>query len=114
MTRNQIIAILGEENIDELMHIPTIKYVALTKERSAIRADIRDVRFKFDTTNDIMEIVYCRPYSQTGTLPPHNNYDTMDLDGVSTIFEYLTDVETGEVIVDYYSFSGIATIGLEG
>jgi hypothetical protein len=113
MTKNQIIAILGSQNIDNILHIPMIKYVALTKEKSAIRADIKDVRFKFDTTNDIMEVIYCRPYSQTGTLPPHDNYDTMDLNGVSTIFEYLTDVETGELIVDYYSFSGIAVIGLE-
>jgi len=113
MTKNQIIAILGEENIDELLHIPSIKYIALRKEMSALKSDIKDIRFKFDTVNDILEVVYCRPYSQNGTLPPHNNYDIKDLNDVSTVFEYLTDVETGELIVDYYSFEGIAVIGVE-
>jgi hypothetical protein len=114
MTKNQIIAILGSENIDNILHIPMIKYVALTKEKSAIRSDMKDVRFRFNTTNDIMEVIYCRPYSQSGKFPPHEYYDVMDLNGVSTVFEWLRDVETGELIVDYYSFSGIAVIGLEG
>lgn len=111
MTESQIVAALGAENMDAYVVIPGLRYIGFSKDKNVIRSDIRDVRFKFDTTNDILEVVYVRPYSQNGNLPPHGNYDTMDLDGVSTIFEYLTEFNGTDVIVDYYSFDSITVLG---
>jgi hypothetical protein len=112
MTEAQIVAVVGSGNMNSLSHIPGIRYVTFKKDMNVIKSDIRNVRFKFDTTNDILEVVYVRPFSQNSNLPPHGNYDTMDLDGVSTVFEYLTDVVTGDVVRDYFSFDSITTIGL--
>lgn len=111
MTESQIIAVLGAGNMDDYVSIPQLRYVGFKKDRNVIRTDIRDVRIKFDTTNDVLEVVYVRPFSQSGSIPPHGNYDTMDLDGVSTIFEYLTEVDSSDVIRDYYSFESITVLG---
>jgi hypothetical protein len=111
MTASQIQAILGEDNMNVIAHIPSLLYIALKKDKTVLRSDIRDIRFKFDTTNSILEVIYCRPYSQSGTEPPHGNFDTIDFYGVSTIFEYMTD-ENEDIIKDYYDFDGIVTLGL--
>jgi len=111
MTAAQIEAILGEETMDILTHIPELLYIAFKKDRNVLRSDIKDIRFKFDTDNSILEVVYVRPYSQTGAIPPHGNHDILDLGGVSTIFEYMTDKDN-KVVKDYYSFDSITTIGL--
>ncbi len=111
MTEAQIVAALGAGNMDDYVTIPELRYIGFKKDRNVIRTDIRDVRVKFDTTNDVLEVVYVRPFSQNGNIPPHGNYDTLDLDGVSTIFEYLTEVGTEDVIRDYYSFDSITVLG---
>ena len=111
MTEAQIVAALGSANMDEYVVIPGLRYIGFKKDKNVIRSDIRDVRLKFDTTNDILEVIYVRPFSQSGNLPPHGNYDTMDLEGVSTVFEYLTEFNGTDVIVDYYSFDSIAVLG---
>ena len=113
MTTAQITSIIGAENLDARIHIPEIAHIAFFKDKNVIKSDIKDVRFKFDTNNTMLEVIYVRPYSQDGTQPPHGNYDTLDWDGTSTIFEYLTDVETGSVIVDYFAFSSITMIVLK-
>ncbi len=111
MTEAQIIAAVGAGNMDAYVYIPGLRYIGFSKDKNVIRSDIRDVRFKFDTTNDVLEVVYVRPFSQDGNYPPHGNYDEMDLEGVSTVFEYLTEVGTDDVIVDYYSFESITVMG---
>lgn len=111
MTASQVEAILGAGNMDVLAHIPELVYIAFKKDKVVLRSDITDIRFKFDTTNSILEVVHCRPYSQNSNTPPHGNYDTLDLEGVSTIFEYMTD-SNGDIVKDYYAFDGITTIGL--
>jgi hypothetical protein len=113
MTKEQLISSLDESNMDAYVHIPGLRYIAFRKDKFVIRSDVRDVRFKFDTVNEILEVVYVRPYAtaESGKLPWHGNYETSDLDGVSTVFEYLSNQETGETIRDFYSFEGITTLG---
>jgi hypothetical protein len=111
MTAAQIESIIGSSNMNILTHVPEIMYIAFKKDANVLRADINTIRFKFDKVNNILEVVYVRPFSQKGTLPEHEKYSTLDLDGVSTIFEHLTKAN-GETIVDYYSFDSITTIGL--
>jgi len=117
MTTVQIIDILGSENMyvsgtKTRLHIPSISYVAFLKDKTVVKGDIRNVRFLFDSTNEILEVVYCRPFSQIGLTPSHGNYDILDLDGVSTVFEYMAEPSTGELVVDYFTFESITTIGL--
>jgi hypothetical protein len=114
VTSSQIEFILGSANMNEYVHIPQLRYLTLTKDRTVIKSDIKNVRFKFDTVNGILEVVYVRPFSQNGKLPHHGNYDTMDLDGVGTVFEYLSDVETNDVIRDFYGIEEICVVGLSG
>jgi hypothetical protein len=111
MTEAQIIAALGAENMDDYVSIPGLRYIGFKKDKNVVRSDIRDVRLKFDTTNDILEVVYVRPFSQSESYPPHGNYDEMDLEGVSTVFEYLTEFNGTDVIKDYYSFDSITVLG---
>jgi hypothetical protein len=118
MTTAQITEIIGSANVyvsgtKTRLHIPSINYIAFSKDKNVIRGDIRDVRFLFDSANEILEVVYCRPFSQIYLLPAHGNYDIMDLNGVSTIFEHLSDFETGDLLVDYFTFESITTIGLK-
>ena len=113
MTAAQITSILGVNNIGTVnfIHIPTIIYIAFKKDKNVLRSDIADIRFRFNMVQELMEVVYCRPYSKQGTLPPHPHYDILDYQGVSTVFEYLTD-ENNQLLVDYYDFDSITTIGL--
>jgi hypothetical protein len=120
MTASQIEFLVGESNMNVLTHIPSIMFIAFKKDKTIIRSAIDEVRVKFDSETDIgsgqkaniLEVIYVRPFSQKGTLPVHGNYDIMDYYGVSTVFEYMTDVRTGEVVKDYYDFDSIVTIAL--
>jgi hypothetical protein len=112
MTAAQIEAIIGSENMggSTRLHIPSILYIAFKKDKNVVKADVNDVRFLFNTDTDLLEIVFCRPFSTTGQLPKHGNYDILDVNGVSTVFEYMTG-ENG-LYVDFYAFDSITTIGL--
>jgi hypothetical protein len=120
MTASQIESLIGSENMNVLTHIPSVMFIAFKKDKTIVRSAIEEVRIKFDSETEIgngefaniLEVVYVRPFSQNGTLPPHSNYDIIDFNGVSTVFEYMTDLATGEVIRDYYDFDSISTISL--
>jgi hypothetical protein len=113
MTTTQITAILGEENLDSVLHIDKLHYVTFSKDKNVIFPNRNKYRLEFDTTNEILKIYTVRAYSIDGTEPTHGNFDTLVVNGESVIFEFLTDTQ-GETIVDYYSFESIVTIGLKG
>jgi hypothetical protein len=118
MTATQIEAILGASSMDKtvngtggMLHIPSMRYITFKKDRMVLSSDVNNIRFKFNTSKDIMEVVYVRLFSRSGTIPPHENYDA-PIDGNSDIiFEYMSDVN-GDLVKDYYSFDSITTIGL--
>jgi hypothetical protein len=113
MTATQIGAILGSSSMDTvgMIHIPEMRYITFKKDRMVLSSEISNIRFRFDTTNDIMEVVYVRLFSRSGTIPPHNNYDAPVDGNTDIIFEYMSD-SNGDVVKDYYSFDSITTIGL--
>lgn len=113
MTATQIEAILGAGSMDTvgMIHIPEMRYITFKKDRMVLSSDIANIRFRFDTTNDIMEVVYVRLFSRSGSTPPHGNYDAPVDGNTDIIFEYMCDAN-GDVVKDYYSFDAITTIGL--
>jgi len=118
MTMDQITEIIGLDNMatdntDEAdrIYIEAINFISFGKDKNLTFSEQKRVRFLFDRTNEVLEISICRPYSTDGTEPPHSHFDTMDYNGVSTIFDYLVD-SNGEVIIDYYGFESISLISL--
>jgi hypothetical protein len=94
---------------------PNIRYIIVKKDKKVIVPVKDERRLYFDMTNDIMEIVICRPYStyragiDTPEYPSHNNYDEMMENGITTVYEHLTD-KFGNLVVDYYPFDSIVMI----
>jgi len=115
MTSAQILTILGAGNMDARLYIDDIKYIAFYgKDKNPKFSEIDKIRFLFDTTNEILEVSFCRPYSQNLLeIPEHGQYDQLDYNGIPTIFEYLVDIN-GDLIVDYYSFDSISAFVLRG
>jgi hypothetical protein len=120
MTKSQLIELLGVNNIDTegWIYIDKIDCISFAKDLNTIKSEITNTRFKFDGYTSIgenlkanvLEVIFVRPFSQNGTLPEHGKYDILDYQGVQTVFEYLTNPATGEVLVDYYSFDDITVI----
>jgi hypothetical protein len=117
MTTAQLTELIGLESLDtysgeDLLFISlhgTIFSFGLAKTKYILSAEVNRTRFHFDTTNEIMSVAYCRKFSTTGQFPPHGNYDVIEVEGVSTVFEYLTS-PSGNIIVDYYPFSSITIV----
>jgi len=118
MTTAQLTEILGEESLDTYnedenkifisLH-DTVFSFSVSKTKYVLSAEVERTRFHFDTENEVMSVAYCRKFSTTGQLPPHGNYDVIDVNGISTVFEYLTS-PSGNIIVDYYAFSSITIV----
>lgn len=90
--------------------LPGVAYIILPKKELKT-VDQKAIRFLFDTTNEVMELTYCRPYSIEGDTPSHGHYDIFDdKNGVETVYEYLTDLD-GNLFVDYYGFDAIYMFG---
>jgi len=115
MTGAQIQEILGVENLDQRIFFNEINHISFYgKDKNPLFSEINRTRFLFDSTNEILGVSYCRPYSQDlSKLPEHGQYDQLDYFGTPTIFEYLIDVDE-RLIIDYYSFESIAIIALRG
>jgi hypothetical protein len=117
MTTSQLTELIGVNNLDtysgeNLLFISLHESVfsfSVAKAKYVLSAEVNRTRFHFDTTNEIVSVAYCRKFSTTGQFPPHGNYDVISVDGVSTVFEYLTN-PSGRVIVDYYPFSSITIV----
>jgi len=113
MTTAQLTAILGAENLDSVLHIDKIHFLAFSKDKNVIFANRNKYRFEFDTTNEILKVYTVRAYSTDASEPDHGNFETLTVNGESVVFEFLTDTD-GNEIIDYYSFQSIVTIGLKG
>jgi len=113
MTTAQITAIIGIENLDDRVYVDDIQFISFGKDKNLTFSEQKRVRFFFDTANEILEVSICRPYSTNGSLPTHGQYDTLDYNGVSTVFEYLVNADK-TLVVDYYGFEAISLISLRG
>jgi len=111
MTTDQIVDIIGEEYLTVRSYINAIKFIGFEKDKSMVFSEIQRTRFLFDPVNEILEVSFCRPYSKTGQIPSHNQYDIYEVNGENVVFEYLVDMD-GNIIKDYYPFSAIMTINL--
>ena len=111
MTEAQIISVLGAGNMDTRTFIDDVVFISFGKDKNIMYEEIHRVRFLFDTTNDMLEVSFCRPFSQNAEEPAHGKFDIIDWKGVSTVFEYLVD-SAGDLIADYYPFSSISLISL--
>jgi hypothetical protein len=113
MNTLQLTKIIGSHNLNTAGHvyIDDIKYIAFSEQKGYLHSDILETRFKFDTTTNLLEVVYCWPYSKSGKTPAHGNYDSHTKHGTTIVFEFLTDLN-GDLIIDYYDFARIKTIGM--
>jgi hypothetical protein len=113
MTAAQIIEIIGSDRMNVRIALPDITLIAFNKDKNVIFSEVARTRFLFDTVNEILEVSYCRPYSNNlSDTPEHEKYDQYVLNGQELIFEYLTDSE-GNIIKDYYTFNSIRTISFK-
>lgn len=113
MNTEQITEIIGSDNMNERLYIDKIHFLGFEKDKQMVFSDVQRTRFLFDTTHEILEVSYCRPYSQTGQTPVHGEFDTYTVKGKEIIFEYLLD-ENKELVIDYYPFDSLITINLRG
>jgi hypothetical protein len=112
MTLAQITAILGEHNLDQRVYIPEMNFISFGKDKNVTFSEIQRTRFFFDTTEEVLEISLCRPYSRNiNELPLHGKYDIIEHKGEQIVFEYLVD-KNGEIIADYYGFESVSLINL--
>jgi hypothetical protein len=117
MTTSQLTELLGEESLDTYtgedklfisLHDVIFSF-SVSKTKYVLSSEVSRTRFHFDTDVEVMSVAYCRKFSTTNQYPPHGNYDVIDIDGVSTVYEYLTN-PNGDIIVDYYPFSSITIV----
>jgi hypothetical protein len=112
MTTAQITEILGVNNLDARVYIPEMDFISFGKDKNVTFSEIKRVRFLFDTTNEVLEISLCRPYSENlADIPAHGQYDILNHKDKDYVFEYLVDTN-GDLIVDYYGFESISLINL--
>ena len=115
MTKAQVLQVLTEVNDapDVYTALTDVNYIAVTQTSNLLFCRQKDIRFRFDTTNEIMEVIKCRAYSQGDSLqyPGHSHYDEMDNNGVPTVYEYLVDINN-DIVLDYYSFDAITLFAI--
>ena len=99
-----IIETLYGENVDIVTPLLSIESIIITKFEYKL-PNINRLRFKFDTSNEILECYTVRPYSGEvkSNWVLHKDYDEYN----GKIYRYLTDPESGEPCIDYYDFEGI-------
>jgi hypothetical protein len=113
MTAAQIEEILGSGLMDVRVPLNDINFISFTKDKHMIFAELARTRFFFDTTNQILEVSFCRPYSRNlSETPAHGEYDQYEFLGEQVIFEYLVDSDEN-IIKDYYTFDSINIISLK-
>ena len=112
MTTAQITALIGVQNLDARVYIPEIDFISYGKDKNVSFSEINRVRFLFDTTNEVLEVSLCRPYSRNlAELPSHGQYDILNHKGEDIVFEYLVDANEN-IIADYYGFESITLINM--
>jgi hypothetical protein len=118
MTAAQIQAILtdiapsSQESSSGYRWFNNIQYIKLSRDHATIAGEKTRSRFKFNTTNSMLEHVICRPFSNNSqVVPSHGNYDIYVDNDVTTVYEYLTNAD-GDIIVDYYPLSAVEIIEL--
>lgn len=99
---------LGEA-LDVVTPLLSVKRLKISKLEDKL-PKINRMRFKFDTTNELLECYVCRKYD--GEINPNwklgKHYDIYD--GVT--YKYLFNDETMEPYIDIFDFSDIVMIEL--
>lgn len=97
--------VLGEA-LDTISPMLGISHIVINKFERKF-PDLNNNRFKFDTTNGILECYYVKPFK--GTLPSHWKEDEQFDTYQEKIFQFMLD-ENEKPIVDYYDITAITAI----
>lgn|SRR5574344_466765 len=115
MTKNQINYIVTSVLNDELdKYVPLINnFMIVVSKEENLYTDESRYRFKFDSSNEILEKIQIKKFSESDTdLPDHDNYtityvkDTAGNIVKTIVYEFITN-EDGTVMTDYYSYDSI-------
>lgn len=98
--------LLGEP-LDMITPLKSVAYIKISSHECKF-PDIKNMRFKFNTKNELLECYLCKPYSGKieDSWVEGKNYDYFD----NKIFKYMFDPVTLEPFVDVYDFNSITCI----
>lgn len=103
---NYIVENILNDSLDEYTPLLNNFSIVISKDEN-LYSDISQYRMKFNSSQEIIERIMVRKYSEDiNNVPKHGNYDIVSENGKNIIYEYLTD-KNGNIITDYYTYDAV-------
>lgn len=103
---NYIVETILQDKLDEYTPLLNNFSIVISKEEN-LYTDINKYRIKFNSTQNMIERIMVRKFSNDiNNVPKHGNYDISTENGISTVYEYITD-KYGNIVTDYYMYDSV-------